>query len=84
MGVHALVDIDLLISRMERARQAKGFSCEAHHPGRDPLPTYQRRDVRGNQLKHSSDLPRAAPTEDLVLSGQNMGTAHICHGPVMV
>jgi len=31
-----------------------------------------------------SDLPRYTPTEDLVLSGQQMEAVHCCHGPEVV
>jgi hypothetical protein len=40
--------------------------------------------VEGNQLKHCSESPKTAPTEDLVLSGQTLETVQRCHGPDVV
>lgn len=40
--------------------------------------------VEGNQLKHHSDSPRAALTEDLVLSGRQLETVQCRHGPDVV
>lgn len=39
---------------------------------------------KGINSSTTPDLPRVAPTEDLVLSGQQLGTVQCCHGPDVV
>ena len=80
MGIRATYEMLTLLTLLRASYMVQGRSHLLHLKARG---SYRQIWMGINSSTHSV-LPRGAPTEDLVLSGQQIDPNYCCHGPELV